>query len=267
VQRIIGGVDGRYEFLELPDPDERLLDDVRWGSFEHPLTPAFWVSQAWMTGTSCPTNFRLGKSLAEEATFCLLGGHGTHAEVGFAAATRVCRALGETPQGFLSRECIELLLREPVMIRGRPIRYRFAGQRAIYLAGALKLLAEIDEARFEDIALRDRLCQLPGIGPKTASWIVRNRRGSDNVAILDVHIVRACQIMNVFPGTSDPARRYFELERRFLDFCAAGSSRASTMDAVMWATMRKLSRTLLQQLVDLPRGFEEPLPMFHKGGA
>src|SRR3546814_6148465 len=89
---------------------------------------------------------------------------------------------------------------------------------------------------------------LPGIGPKTASWIVRNRRASDHVAILDVHIVRACSAIGVFPEGAQPARRYADLEQRFLAFCEATQSRASAMDAVMWSTMRSLSRGLLQQL-------------------
>ena len=41
------------------------------------------------------------------------------------------------------------------------------------------------------VALRDWLLAIPGIGPKTASWIVRNRTGSSAVAIIDVHILRA----------------------------------------------------------------------------
>jgi N-glycosylase/DNA lyase len=65
--------------------------------------------------------------------------------------------------------------------------------------------------------LRDRLLDLPGIGPKTASWIVRNHLDSDDVAIIDVHLHRACVMMNVFEAKSDPAKEYFSLEALF--FC------------------------------------------------
>lgn len=106
-------------------------------------------------------------------------------------------------------------------------RYRFASQRAKYLAGTLAGLNEIDEDDLGDLELRDALCGLPGIGPKTASWIVRNRRGSDAVAILDVHIVRACVHMGVFPDKADPARHYLDLERRFLDFCIGAGANVS----------------------------------------
>jgi thermostable 8-oxoguanine DNA glycosylase len=130
------------------------------------------------------------------------------------------------------------------------MKYRFAAQRAAYLARALSMLTAVEEPELSDVALRNALLKLPGVGPKTASWIVRNRRASNEVAILDVHIVRACKIMGVFPHAADPTRSYFELEERFLEFCQATGASASSMDAVMWSTMRALSQKFMQQLVD-----------------
>ena len=43
----------------------------------------------------------------------------------------------------------------------------------------------------EPLSLREFLLQLHGIGYKTASWIVRNFTGSDDVAIVDIHLRRA----------------------------------------------------------------------------
>jgi thermostable 8-oxoguanine DNA glycosylase len=157
------------------------------------------------------------------------------------------------------------MLLEPLTVHGRSVRYRFARQRAKYLAGALIGLDEIDEAKLGDVAFRDALCELPGIGPKTASWIVRNRRASDAVAILDVHIVRACEYMEIFPHGSDPSRNYFDLERRFLDFCIAGNVRASVVDSVMWQTMRSIGRKLLSALIDTPSCNGEALPLINWG--
>ena len=53
------------------------------------------------------------------------------------------------------------------------------------------------------VMLRDALTAIPGVGLKTASWAVRNHRASDSVAVLDVHIVRACEHLGVFPARSD----------------------------------------------------------------
>lgn len=264
MQHVIGGVDGEYRFLDLPDPHEWVMPGVRWGAYEHALTPAFWVSRAWLEGE--PTGgFNLGRTLTEEVVICLLGGHGAPAEVGLAASTRVIAALREESTSSLSRERAEELLRAPLDVRGKQVRYRFASQRAKYLAGTLPGLALIDEDNLSDVELRDALCVLPGIGPKTASWIVRNQRGSDDVAILDVHIVRACRYMGVFPSDADPARKYFDLEQRFLEFCSRVDARASLVDAVMWSTMRELSQPLMKLLVDRISPIGEPLPLLEWG--
>ncbi|MBB4041653.1 thermostable 8-oxoguanine DNA glycosylase [Microvirga flocculans] len=255
MQQVIAKIAGTYAALDLPDPDAWLMPGIRWGSFEHALTPAFWVSQAWMSDEAQAPSFRLGKTLVEEVVVCLLGGHGMPAEVGLAASDRICKALADTADNLLSDEECERLLLEPFLVGGRPVRYRFARQRARYLAGTLRGLKAIDEAGLSDVAFRDALCTLPGIGPKTASWIVRNRRASDAVAILDVHIIRACQIMGVFPESACPARHYLGLEKRFLDFCLAAGARASVVDAVMWGTMRRVSKRLLNQLIDQNQKF------------
>ena len=257
VQRVIAGSEGRFRELELPDPAAVVWPGLSWRQFDEPLTPAFWASQAWMWAPESDKDYRLGSSLAEEVVFCLLGGYGAPAEVGLAASRRVCAALSSRRSPTMVQSDLELLLSEPLIVGGRPVRYRFAAQRARYLAGALSRLSMLDENSLEDVALRDALWSLPGIGPKTASWIVRNRRASDCVAILDVHIVRACAIMGVFPMEGDPTRRYHDLEKRFLRFCEATRSRASAMDAVMWATMRRLSRAFLQQLVDRSSRFAQ----------
>src|SRR3546814_16242332 len=66
--------------------------------------------------------------------------------------------------------------------------------------------------------------------------------------------------MKVFPERADPARRYLDLEKRFLEFCTLAGVRASVVDAVMWATMRRLSRSLLEFLIDPRPAFKEPQP-------
>lgn len=248
MQQVIALADSRPVFLDLPDPEAEVVPAVKWGKFEESLTPAFWAAQAWMDPAHQDGDFALGRTLAEELVACLLGGHGAPAEVGLAAFRRVIEHL-ERHGPALSLEDATLLLSRPLEVGGRMIRYRFAGQRARYLSGSLAMLAEIDERAFDDMALRDRLCGLPGIGPKTASWIVRNRRGSDRVAILDVHIMRACTMMGVFDPGSNPARGYRDLERRFLDFCLSLGVRASIMDAVMWRTMRSLGPAFMDSLL------------------
>ncbi|MCG7509195.1 endonuclease III domain-containing protein [Mesorhizobium retamae] len=255
MQQVIALKDGQPVFLSLPAPGEEVLPSVIWGDFAYLLTPAFWAAQSWMAAVDRPAQFGLGDTLAEEVVACLLGGYGAPAEVGLAAYDRVrahLRSFGPA----LSLDTAEELLTRPLQVRGRSIRYRFAKQRARYLHACLVGLLNIQEDQLGDRELRDSLCTLPGVGPKTASWVVRNRRDSDQVAILDVHIVRACCEIGVFPARANPAVDYHGLEERYLSFSHAIGVRASVLDAVMWKIMRSISLKSLKQLRrDKNRGF------------
>jgi thermostable 8-oxoguanine DNA glycosylase len=137
---------------------------------------------------------------------------------------------------------IEAWLREPFKVGGRMIRYRFPQQRAERIAQALKELECADPDPTDGLALRARLMQLPGVGPKTASWIVRNWAGSDALAILDIHVLKAGQIMGLFPTRARLSRDYEQLENCFLTFSKALGVRESLLDALIWREVRILTR-------------------------
>jgi thermostable 8-oxoguanine DNA glycosylase len=242
MQHVITLHDGMPVSRVLPDPAEPVLDGVPWGRFDEALTPAFWAAQTWMLELAGGEAFGLGDTLAEEVAACLLGGHGAPAEVGLAAYGRVRQAMRSA--AIVDADSIETMLTTPLKVGGRLVRYRFAKQRSRQLGECLERIADIDEDALDDIPLRDALTRLPGIGPKTASWIVRNRRASDEVAILDVHIVRACAHMGIFVAGATPAKDYARLESRFIRFCRAAEIRASLLDALMWRTMRSIGPSL-----------------------
>ncbi|WP_425106627.1 endonuclease III domain-containing protein [Ancylobacter sp.] len=242
MQHVISLYNGTPVRRLLPDPAEAVLPGVAWGRFDEALTPAFWAAQAWMQELAGGEAFGLGNTLAEEVAACLLGGHGAPAEVGLAAYGRVRQAMRGTAG--VNGGAIESMLTTPLKVGDRLVRYRFAKQRSRQLGECLARIADFDEAALDDISLRDALTLLPGIGPKTASWIVRNRRASDEVAILDVHIVRACIHMGIFGAGATPARDYAKLESRFIAFCRAAGTRASLLDALMWRTMRSIGPSL-----------------------
>jgi thermostable 8-oxoguanine DNA glycosylase len=244
MQTMYARLKGKPQRLELPSPVDEILPGIRWGRFDELFTPAFWRGQAWqhdVLGTY--HRYRLGRTLQEETAACLLGGYGMKAELGLAAYHRLrdARLLEDTP----SAAILEAELARPFLLRGVPRKYRFPRQKAQYLAGCLRALAGFDEPP-SDLTLRDRLQALPGIGPKTASWIVRNYRGSDSVAIIDIHILRAGQTIGLFAETEIPARHYSVLERKFLTFAQAVETRASVLDNLMWDYMRTLSRYILR---------------------
>ena len=238
MQHVWAGVGDRVARLELPEANTMVVPGVRWGRPEVPLTPAYWAVRCkWGEAES---NFvtQTG-SLLEEVAFCLLGGFGITYEINAAAFDRL-KSEGAFDRRKMPDETwfLDQLIR-PLKIGARSVRYRFPRQRARRLAQMSGRLAAIDVDRLDALQLRDRLLALEGVGPKTASWIVRNLLGSDEVAILDVHILRACRAMAVFPAKISLPRDYTALEKRFLAFADAIDVRASVLDAVMWVEMRQ----------------------------
>lgn len=224
------------------------LHRFTWGRFDAFGTAAYWADQA--SRTASQSSF--GEPLLETVAFCMLGGYGITYEMN-AAAFNMLRARGlldaspppQAPE-------IERVLRTPVVLPDRrTARYRFPKQRAMRLANSLALLANLDTARAA-VDLRDALDRFPGIGPKTASWIVRNHTGSDAVAIVDIHLRRAGITAGFFSESWRLPRDYPRFEAAFLGFADCASVPASQLDLVIWEQMRTYtrlrSRTLPEQL-------------------
>jgi N-glycosylase/DNA lyase len=101
-------------------------------------------------------------------------------------------------------------------------------------------------------ALRDWLLAIPGIGHKTASWVARNWLDADDVAILDIHVLRAGHLGQFFTPGLSVDRHYLQLETEFLKFCNGLGIRASELDAVIWHEMKSSSATIHRTLNGVP---------------
>jgi N-glycosylase/DNA lyase len=229
--------------IDLPSPDQLVLPGLPWGAVEAFPTPAYWTYQVLARRlVNQSVRYRLGSSLEEELAACLLGGHGIPARVGVAAFQRL-RSRGMLA-GSPSEQELLAELAEPLSINGRVIRYRFARQKAFYLSAALRGIREHSPPVSSGRALRDALIALPGVGLKTASWIARNWLEADDVAILDIHVLRA----GALTGFLDPALRvdrdYLALEGQFLTFSQAIGVRASELDALIWLEMASSPSTV-----------------------
>jgi thermostable 8-oxoguanine DNA glycosylase len=216
-----------------------------WGQPDQLGTCAYWAYLC----RSVPTPvYRLGNSLQEEVVACLLGGHGIPATVAIAAFHAVrCAGLINVALPPTADQ-IELVLNQPLTIANRdfPTRYRFAHQRAVRIAGALTRLASAGHAPEAPEAFRGWLRLLPGVGPKTASWIVRNVTGTPDVAVIDIHVQRAGREAGFFdPGWTTP-RDYALFEQAFLAVAERAGVDPIALDCCIWQHLSQLG----------PRGYE-----------
>lgn len=229
--------------VALPPPEAEVLPGVLWGAIEAFPSPAYWAYQVLARRVSAaPPRYRLGNTLAEEVAACLLGGHGIPAKVGVAAFHKL-RSLGVLTGKPTAMALLELLS-QPIDVEGRPVHYRFARQKAQYLSAALSKLAVEQPPLNCGKTLRNWLTQLPGVGYKTASWVARNWLDADDVAILDIHILRAGALAGFFDPRLSVERHYLELESQFLRFAEGIGVRAAELDAVIWYEMMSSPRTV-----------------------
>lgn len=235
--------------VELPDPDTEVIRNVRWGEVYAFPTPAYWayqvVARRLMTSS---IRYRLGATLRQELAACLLGGHGIPANAGLAAFEHL-RSKGALEGPAPTLDALTAWLSEPLSVDGRTIQYRFAKQKAKYLHASLSRLDAETAPETSGRALRDWLLACPGVGYKTASWVARNWLDANDVAILDIHLLRA----GIFAGFFDPSltveRDYLALERQFLAFSEGLGVMASELDAIIWHDMMS-SPSVVQTIVD-----------------
>lgn len=248
MQVVIHVVGNEAMRLLLPPAEVNVVRGVAWGRHDEIGSPAYWAAQSWMWGLDEPDHYRLGRTLGEELLACMLGGYGIPAEVGLAAYDRLRPSTAGGAERLCDEAYVHRELSRPLHVCGRDVRYRFANQKARYVSAAFRELGD-DEDGLADRALRDRLVSLPGVGAKTASWVVRNLRGSDEVAILDIHLLRAGRMLGIFDDELTVDRHYPQLEAAFLRFAAAIGARASILDSVIWMTMRRLPRPVLSGML------------------
>ena len=184
-----------------------------------------------------------------EIIFCLLGGHGVRFEL-CASAAKIVSDLDPFSEhwvdGHLYEELIsvlELPQFEPPRENGSLRKYRFPTRKARILVEArrwIHLNAPI-EVRLEELgetnARREFLCDCPGIGPKTASWVLRNMGYGANLAILDIHVIRAMQDAGRVNNLKLPDD-YAIAEIEFLRWCDELDATPEAFDLFVWDWQR-----------------------------
>lgn len=258
MQTILWGETSEHHILQFPDENTELLPGLKWGRVEDFPSPAYWAFQARIRQLAHrKIEYQLGETFKEEVAACLLGGHGISAEIGLAAFKHLKNRgafSGSSPDEAL----LFSWLTEPLLIGKRSVYYRFARQKAHYLSIILPELDEVTPNHQTGKCLRAWLVTFPGIGPKTASWIARNWLGATDVAILDIHVLRAGQIIGLFEQGKKIETHYFELEDRFLQFASGLGVDADELDAVIWYEMMASPLTVRHILTSLQNNYLDP---------
>lgn len=231
---------------KLPHQDNELMPGVRWGNCCELFTPAFWKIEYEVNRTRFH-HMRLGNNILEEIVACLLGGYGIPAEMGLLAFERL-KKQKLIKHGVSVKRLQDSLSKPFKTASGSVAVYRFYNQKSKYI---FELLNRRDLKKIpmtDDLALRNWLLSVNGIGYKTASWITRNWLGSDNVAILDIHIIRAGQLAGFFDMNANVSTDYCRLEQKYLRFCNGIQVKPSLFDAFIWDYMKKNNRFALRVL-------------------
>lgn len=246
-QEVVFAAGGVLHRIDIPMPNEQLASGLAWGSFDEALTPAFWKTHCWIDElTGATATPRLGRTLGEELVACLLNSHGVKAEVAKAAFERLlATGMIDRAESPPSAEEVSEILRLPVHVGARSVRYRFPESRGRYISTALARLRSSPPPVDSSARMQSWLLSLPGVGTKTASWILRNLFPEARVAVLDVHIRRAGLLTGFLPPALAWRGSYSELEKAFLNFADDISVAPFVLDMVMWDRMRRLGKLAL----------------------
>lgn len=237
----------QYRLMAPSHTDDEVMPGMRFGREDELLTPAYWAMRC-ATADPADIDFvnRHG-TLEEEIGFCLLGGFGVTLEVATAFFERLRKNGAFQPGVVLSEADVFAMLNAPATVCGRPHRYRFPTQRARRLHHAMADLARTKFDEVDPIRFREQIQSLEGVGPKTASWIARNWLDTDLIAILDIHVLRAGWLLDLFDKNCHLPRDYLDLECQFLLFAKNLHVRTSVLDSVMWYDMRTFGSNLVRK--------------------
>ncbi len=183
--------------------------------------------------------------IEHELLFCILGGHGVSYELARSAAFRLRQldvfAVDWDPQALQVRVREELneAQFQPARKNGSLRRYRFPTRKAAHVAAAAswvkkrRPLAELLRGIESEHRRRELMCQCPGVGLKSASWLLRNAGLAENLAVIDVHVLRALASSGRINGVRLP-QDYLAIEGKFLDWCSELEAPPAAMDLLLW---------------------------------
>jgi N-glycosylase/DNA lyase len=215
-----------------------------------PWWASVWERHSAHYAASATSDVRGGEeALRRELIFCLLGGHGVTFELA-TSATHVVVGLDPfaarwTPSRLQSALEDELSTPqfEPRRLDGGLRRYRFPARKSALIVRAVAwvrseggLQAGLEALESEE-SRREWLLGCPGVGMKTASWLLRNCGWARKLAILDVHLLRALADAAVVSAPQLP-RDYRAVEEAYLEWAEKLGACPAALDLFLWDVQR-----------------------------
>lgn len=154
-------------------------------------------------------------------------------------------------------EELAAILSQPFSVQGLSRRYRFPRLRARQLmatrqavleaaAGLKPLLRSLEDG---ESARHWFIRHAPGIGPKQASMFLRNVGASDDLAILDRHVIRYMQEVGLWNGRSEVIsgfKAYQAHEKVLRNHAQELGHPVGILDWAIWIVMRVASNRQLE---------------------
>ena len=137
----------------------------------------------------------------------------------------------------------------PRKIDGTLRKYRFPNARSKNICEAAKVIFSkedwlsnlLTDSSSEVEARRLLVNNIPGFGLKEASHFLRNIRYSNELAIIDTHVLSFLIEINAVGATSTKTitqKIYMDLESKLKEICESCSLDLSVFDMAIWACMR-----------------------------
>ena len=185
-----------------------------------------------------------------ELLFCLMGGFGITYEHGQSAAKVIWQLRPfseEWDDHDLFKALSDALMQPqfgPAKADGACRRYRFPLQKAstiVKVRNWLNCNGPLHQRLPEMGSCRERrrfLSGCPGMGLKTASWLLRNLGMGADLATIDIHVTRALSEAGRIPANIRMPRDYEVVEDAFLGWCQELDASPAAFDLFVWHWQR-----------------------------
>ena len=151
-------------------------------------------------------------------------------------------------QDHLQKKLIDLLTR-PLIVEGKPRKYRFPVVRARNLARCHAIVTTTEHSLTELVHSFDSSIEarkwfvkyVPGLGPKQASMFLRNVGVSYDLAILDRHVLNYMLQLGIYSGTKlfiSSLKQYYKHETVLQRHAHELRCPVGLLDWAIWIVMR-----------------------------